>query len=412
MKTLKDYRDAYAIKQERMQEILDAAENEDRALKGSEQKELRTLSADLAKLEGQIDAQKEVEKRIADKVSGNRNYRANGDDPAAEIVVTRELMQSREWQRTHQAITRKDKKNVFGKWAVAAKTGQGDSELRALTSSGGSAMIPSEIFQEVLYDSLAANPLRDLGVQYRSVSQNSKWPRITAYPDADWVASEGTQVTEDSSTTIGSVDVSLNDLAVLIRVQDQLLLDAAVDIESVLQTSATMAINNAVLTKFFHGDGTGGTPTGLDNLTGINTVSAGNAALTDYSDIIGSMYELLVDNVPLDRIGMASHPNVWKQLTSLTASDNQPLMAPADVGNMMKRYTSAIDTTFGGGSNETKAYFGDFSKAVIGLQGPFRFVMDDRYKDYLQTGFLIWLRVDFAFLEPDNFCRLDDILTT
>jgi HK97 family phage major capsid protein len=116
-------------------------------------------------------------------------------------------------------------------------------------------------------------------------------------------------------------------------------------------------------------------------------------------------------NVPYQNIGGIMNANTVEQLMNLSATDGQPLQMPMLLTDMRKAYTQAVKSDYGTGNDETRIYFGDFSEMVVGFQGAFEFRLDERYKDYLQTGFLIHMRADIQVKHPEAFCILENIAT-
>ena len=326
---------------------------------------------------------------------------------ANEFILDKNTIRSKDFQRNMNRLS--PKSNLFGKIAIAKK--KGDEEYRNITSTVATNTIPSEVIQQLFYSAMAVNPLADAGVQYRELDNNSKFPYIDNYPTTHWISSQGDSITADSNTSIGAKDVAFKDLAIKLTVQDAVLYDSALDMERILQTAMSMAINDQVLYTFFHGSGSSGQPTGLSSVSGVNTVSNGDANLSNYDKLVDAFYELVSDNVAPGNISMISHPSVWRQINRLKATDNQPLMAPSGIASMPQYYSSKLLSNLGAGGTNTTAFMGDFSQAIIGYGGPYLFSIDEN-KNKLQSTYIMHLRVDYAFLQPDHFCTITDILST
>ena len=281
---------------------------------------------------------------------------------------------------------------------------------RSISSSSGSAVIQDPlVLGRVIFALQANNDLVRAGARFVSMSNNSVYPKITAYPSLQWQASEGTAITEDSSLAIGSLKWNFKDAAILVLINDQVLYDSAIDLEATVSQAIIRGINDGILSQIFAGDGTSGTITGLDNITGIQTVAGGSAVLSNYSHIISGIKSLMDVNVNPSNVSAFAPPVVWSQMAGLSATDNQPLMKPDGVKNMPLYWTTAIGEDYGTGNNETRIYMGDFSQMVIGFQGPISFKLVERYKEKLQTGILMHMRLDVQLLHPDNFLRIEDI---
>ena len=187
-------------------------------------------------------------------------------------------------------------------------------------------------------------------------------------------------------------------------------MDADVEVSAVLQNAMITAINQAILEAAFSGSGASGQPTGLDSLASILTVNAQSEKLTNYRFHIEAVKKLLDANILLPNISFFASADSWSQLESLTDSTGQPLRAPSSIADLRKFYTSAIKTDYGNGSNQTKVYAGDFSRMVMAYQ-PAMQIYTDQNQDRLASTFITHFRLDFMYLSPDSFVRIDNIET-
>lgn len=284
-----------------------------------------------------------------------------------------------------------------------------DEEVRGLTSSGATKMIPADRIQNTIFDLQSQNDLATAGVQFIQLENNAQWPRITDLGTPYWQAAQLDQI-NDSTPTITGIKAELKDLAIRFIVANQVIMDAAEDVEIVLQQAMLEAINQAILESFFSGSGASGQPTGLDNLASILTVDAAGSKLTNYRWHIQAVKALLDANMPLQNLSVFGSPDSWQQLESLTDSTGQPLLAPATISAMNKYYTSAIKTNYGTGTDRTKLYFGDYTRSIVGFQ-PAMTVVTDGSASKLASEIIVHMRMDTLHLSPDSFCRVDNIET-
>jgi HK97 family phage major capsid protein len=297
--------------------------------------------------------------------------------------------------------------NFLGRLVKA--TQNNDEEFRQLTSSGGTTVIPADRIQTVIYDLESQNDLANAGASFQLVEQNFQWPRFTDKGTAYFQAAELDQIT-DSAPTIGSVKADLKDVAMRFIVSNQLLLDSSENVEIILQNAMIEKINQTVLEAVFSGSGASGQPTGLDNLSNILTVDASSNKLTSYRYHIQAVKKLLDANMRMENLSVFGSPDSLQQLEYLTDTTGQPIMQPRMIDRLNQFYTSAIKTNYGATTDETKLYFGDFSRMVVGYQGPFN-IITDRSADKLATEVIMHYRFDVLYLSPDSFCRVDAINT-
>ena len=299
-------------------------------------------------------------------------------------------------------------KNILGRILKATQS-NADEEVRGLTSSGGTTMIPADRIQEVIMDLESQNDLATAGASFILSEQNFQWPRVTDKGTAHYVAAELDTI-NDSSPTIGSVKADLKDVAMRFIVSNQLLLDSSENVERILQNAMLEKINQTVLEAVFSGSGSSGQPTGLDNLSGILTVDASGGKLTDYKYHIQAVKKLLDANMRMENLSVFGSPDSLQQLEYLTDTTGQPIMQPKMVDRLAQYYTSAIATDYGASTDETKLYLGDYSRLLVAYQGPFN-IITDQSASKLATEVIMHYRFDLLYLSPDSFCRVDNIET-
>jgi HK97 family phage major capsid protein len=298
--------------------------------------------------------------------------------------------------------------NLFGR-IIKAQAGKVDEEVRGLDSTGAAKMIPRDRVQQTIFDLQSQNDLAAAGVQFITLENNAQWPRITDRGTA--VFQNGNLETiNDSQVSINSVRCEFKDVAIRFIVANQVLFDAAEDVEVILQQAMIEAINQKVLESAFSGSGASGQPTGLDNLSNILTVNAAGEKLTNYRFIIEAVKKLLDANMPMQNLSMFGSPDSWQQLESLTNGFGDPLREPNTIAQMRKFFTSAIKTDYGNSQDETKLYLGDFSRMLVGFQ-PAMTVITDGSASKLATEVIVHFRYDLLYLSPDSFCRIDGIET-
>ena len=297
--------------------------------------------------------------------------------------------------------------NFLGK--VIKATQNSSEEFRGLTSSSGSTLLPQDRIQQTIMDLESQNDLGTACARFMLIEQNHQYPRVTGKGTAYYQAAELDQIT-DSSPTITSVKADLKDVAIRFIISNQLLLDASENIEVVLQNAMIEKMNQTVLESVFSGSGASGQPTGLDNLSNILTVDAGGTKLTDYKYHIQAVKKLLDANMRMENLSVFGSPDSLSQLENLSDTTGQPIMQPKMVDRLPQFYTSAIATNYGATTDETKLYFGDFNRMIVGYQGPFT-IMTDQSASKLATEVILYYRYDLMYLSPDSFCRVDNIET-
>ncbi|MCO6475728.1 MAG: phage major capsid protein [Phaeodactylibacter sp.] len=394
MKTLKDFRDERAAKQERIEEILEAAEKENRAFTTSEGKELRNLEADLAKLEGQIDAQKEKEEEIARRVAANRNGGNHG------AIFTPRAAPS---GRAKYA-------NPLGMLARSAYS-QKYAEERGVTSSSGAASIQNpSVTGEIIFQLSSGFNVGRTGVQIISPDNYTQWPVITAGPAAQWFA-EGDTFTADTAMTIGTKKIDYSYVGFLVKASHFWLRDSAVDGEAMINEAILRALDEALMTAILSGDSANKQPDGFDNISSIQTVDAGQAVLDDYTERISAIKKLLAVDVALENISHVYGTTSWAQTQAFADSTGQPLMMPEGLKGITSVHSNAVLENYGAGTNETREYFFDRTNVRIALGDRWEITMVEKYADTMEVGFLVVAPVDIRVFHPTTVCIIENIAT-
>ncbi len=307
--------------------------------------------------------------------------------------------------------------DIVARTMIAMKSGNQvrdsfGAEVRDITASSGSAMIQNPSIQNsIIYSLMSNNPLVKCGASFFDTTNHAVFPKVQAYPSVTWMT-PGAEV-QASEPTIGAVKFDLKDIACLVRVDNNVLYDSTPDAASVIQETINRAINQALLEAAFAGTGTNGQPAGLDNMTGVQSLSHANGTIENYGPLIAGAKELMKKNVSLNDMSVILSPDVWEALTILKATDDQPLMKPLDLGKMAadeRLYvTTAVKDNYGTDGDQSRIYMGDFSQLAFGLGGPFSLTLSERYSTHLQTGFLVHMRVDIQSYMADNFVIIKDI---
>lgn len=234
--------------------------------------------------------------------------------------------------------------------------------------------------------------------------------RVTGDPEVFWHTENAALVAGDP--TFGAVNLKAKTCVCLVRLSLELSQDSA-NIEQILQSTIINAMAGAIDSAGLVGVTTdaGAAPDGVFNMTGRNSVTSIGAP-TNWDFAVDGMYELMADNVPMERIGaLIAHPAVWKKMRKLKtgiASDQTALTMPAEVAALPKLWTTAAPLT---GGTTAKGVIADWRDLVFGVRKQISVrVLDQAFMgSNLQIAVLAYARVDFAGVRPQSFCTLEGI---
>ena len=151
--------------------------------------------------------------------------------------------------------------------------------LQIGTDSEGGFLVPDE-FENMLIDRLHdENIIRSLATIILSSSGDKKIPVVAGHGEAVWTDEEAAFTESDDS--FGVITLGAHKLSSIIKVSEELLNDAAFDIERYISNEFVRRMAAAEENAFINGDGTG-RPTGLINTAEIGKkATASNAITTD-----------------------------------------------------------------------------------------------------------------------------------
>lgn len=185
------------------------------------------------------------------------------------------------------------------------------------------------------------------------------------------------------------------------------------NIEQILQGTIINAMASAIDNAGLVGVtvDAGAAPSGVVDLSGRNRVTTIGAPV-GWDFLADGMYELMLDNVPMEAIGaLVAHPALWKKMRKLKTgitNDNTPLTAPDEIAKLRKLWTTAAPLT--GGTTAT-GVIADWRDLLFGVRQDIQVrVLQEKFLgSNLQIGVLAYARVDFAATRHTSFCTLEGI---
>jgi HK97 family phage major capsid protein len=290
-----------------------------------------------------------------------------------------------------------------------------DAERRALsegTDSAGGYTVPTRLASFFIDKLRAAAVVFQAGAQTVPMdSDNLAIARITGDPTCAWTA-ENAEISA-SDPTFDAVTLAPKKLAALVKVSRELLEDS-VNIGAALEAAFVGAMSRELDRALLFGSGSSNQPTGLFNISGINSVSMGTngAAVTNFDNLIDLLLAIKEDNGATPNSFIMA-PRTEAAYAKLKDSDNNPLTEPRMTAELRRLVTTAvpIDQTQGSASNASCVLTGDFSKMLVGVRTQMSMhMLNERYAEYDQVGFLVRLRADVAVEQPVHFGRLIGVI--
>lgn len=323
---------------EALSTLVDKAKGENRSLSEAETAEfdqgeasVRALDERIAELDAQIRADEAAE-------AMQRRYApAAGDGVKSEPEIYRSGYGGHSYFRDLHLATTKGDREAFER---LERNNKGRAEARALntTNGNGGEFVPplwleSEFVKLARPGRITANLTPNSPLPPGTDSINI--PKVTS---GTAVATQATQNTGVQQTDLqtSSISSGITTIAGGQTVSLQLMEQSPLNIDDVVLEDLAADYAVKLNTKVLTGPGTGGDPTGIFTLAGINAItftSASPTAAALYSKVAGGIQAIHGSRfLPPDVIVM--HPRRWAWLVSQFDSSNRPLVVP-NSGNPM-----------------------------------------------------------------------------
>lgn len=274
-------------------------------------------------------------------------------------------------------------------------------ELRAQgvsTGGAGGYFVPQGFRDRIIERMKYFRPVQDVAEVIQTDTGNPfPWPTNDDTSNVGAILSENTQVTEQD-VTIGQAQLgAYMYTSKLVRVSFQLLQDSAFDLEAFLERKFAQRLGRATNAHFTTGTGSGqpqGIVTGTtQTVTGSATTSVTPDELIDLEHKIDAAYRN-------NNARFMLHDLTLAKIRKLKDADDRPLWQPtmqAGVPDNINGRPYVVNNDMPAMAASAKSVlFGDFQAAYVIriVRGMQSLRLEERYADYLQTGFLAFERVD------------------
>ncbi|HEV2170330.1 MAG TPA: phage major capsid protein [Candidatus Binatus sp.] len=220
-----------------------------------------------------------------------------------------------------------------------------------------------------------------------------------------------------SDAQFGGVTLTPRTLIGLAITSQELAQDST-NFEDMIEHSLTEALALEVDRAALLGDGTNGSPTGIFNTPGVNSVSLGtNGGAVGYGNFSTAMKLILKAN-GIPRTAIFS-TRTWSELDSLLNTLGDALRPPPSWDELDKMVTSQIpeNQTQGSASTCSCAFVGDFNQLILGMRADLRIDLSPYAGDAALNTFRAYqiairavLRADVQLTRPPHFSVISGIL--
>jgi HK97 family phage major capsid protein len=256
------------------------------------------------------------------------------------------------------ALSESERKSLDG---VAA-------EMKSLSLSPdtlGGYLAPTEYVREIIKGVVEVTPFRAVARTRQTTQKAIQLPKRTGTFSAQWVQEQGTR-SETTGLTYGMDEIPTHEMYALVDITNQMLEDAAFNMEAEVRAEATEQFAKAEGAAFLSGSGVG-RPFGFLNNASIATVNSGAAAALTADGLLSVYYGIKTDYARA-ALWMMNRSTIG-QIRRLKDGDGEYLWAPGLAGGVPNTingapYVEAADMPDVGASAKPVA-FGDFRRGYV-----------------------------------------------
>ncbi len=375
--------------------LLDTAQKEGRDLTTEEAAEYDKRDSDIEEKSGsirRIERQAELSKEETDRIIERAAKSGIGTDEQKDKEAEYSDIFKR-FMVGGASILSADERKVLQTRAQAAGTG-----------SAGGFLVPQEFSDRLMTALKSYGGMRGVATVMPTASGGEMdWPLNDPTGNSgSWLA-ENTQASETDEVFTNKTLSAYTATSDIIRVSEQLIQDDAFNTDQWIADRFVERIGRLTNTAYTVGDGSA-KPTGFVADANVGLTTAADDAIT--ADEILDLYHSL-DPAYRNMASFMFNDATFKAVRKLKDSENnylwQPGMAAGEQDSLFgKSFTINQDMASIGGGNKPMA-FGDFSYYVIrDVRGFTLKRLTERYADYLQVGFISFMRTDGKLMAANS----------
>lgn len=162
--------------------------------------------------------------------------------------------------------------------------------LQVTADTAGGFLAPIDYIRELLKTVILFSPMRSLVTVRTTMMKSIQIPNRTGVFAAQWVAEQGTKA-ETTGLSYGLLEIPTHELYALVDISNQMLEDAAFDMEAQLREEAVLQFAVAEGAATISGNGVG-KPEGFLSNSNITPIASGDANLITADGLINLFYGL------------------------------------------------------------------------------------------------------------------------
>lgn len=315
-----------------------------------------------------------------------------------------------------------DTDSAFGKWVRSARVGdgydlasvsgaerralarvRGGEEQRAVSLTGGVA--PDGVYGQLWEYAIAASQLLQAGVQIVNTADGNTIPFPRATVHATGAAQAGNTAITTSDPTFTTVDNTVAKRGWLTLVPNELLQDAAFDVEGYLARRAGIELARQIASVATTAYIAGYTVAGVTGPVGTSTGLGNQSTAGQGSDLLVDLFHSVLPEYRSSAAWTLADPTaaiVRKLKTSTGDPVWQPALTAGDPDLILGKPVLIDPFLPSPGVSAKSIYFGDWSSLIVRIAGGMRFERSAEYAfDKDQVAFRGIVRTGSSVLDPN-----------
>lgn len=236
-------------------------------------------------------------------------------------------------------------------------------DLNTADAAAGGYLVQTSVvsFDEILRNTSVL--MRMGATTLPGLRDNVTIPRQSAAATAEWLTTE-TDTVGESQQTFVQLALSPKTVSAYTEISRKLLLQGSIGVESLVNADLAAVVGLAADLAGLSGTGAGGQPLGLDNVTGVGSVTGTSIA---FEDILEFQTDVAAGNVMPVRGGYVTTPAVASLLIQRVKYTNTA--SPLWEGSIWNGTVQGFPAMSSNQVATAVAYFGDWSKIVVAEWG-------------------------------------------
>jgi HK97 family phage major capsid protein len=386
---------------DRCQEIMKVAEDENRDLTAEERTNWDAAETRVGELSGDIERNERAAKLAS------VDYDQLVQEKAAETDETRsaaEVQRAKTYEKAFSTLMRRGLDGLNPEQRMLMQenfAAAGESRAQGTTTTAGGYLIPPGFLVRITEVLKAFGGILNVAEVIMTETGNPiQWPSFDGTAQSGQILSENTQETAldmaFGTNALGAFTYSSR----IIQVSLQLMQDSAFDLDAFVARQIGIRIGRAVAPHLATGTGTG-QPKGLFNGATVGkTGLVGQTTSVIYDDLVDLIHSVDPAYRQADDCRWVMNDSSLKAIRKLKDTQGHPLWEPSlqvGVPSSLLGYQYTVDQGCANmAANATPIGFGALREAYIVRQvaGGQLLRLSERYADFLQVGYLGFLRLD------------------